>query len=150
MAYNESFFNATPEDIFAVLSDPGSYEHWVVGAKEIRDADSNWPQPGSRLYHSVGIGPIVVKDSTKVLVSEGPSHLRLQARGRPFGIAHIDFELTPERGGTRVQLRESVAEPWFLAALNPVLDPLVRVRNAETLRRLTGVVTSAINTEAGR
>ena len=67
-----------------------------------------------------------------------------------IGIAHIDFELTPERGGTHVRLRESVAEPWFLAALNPVLDPLVRVRNAETLRRLTGVVTSATNTEAGR
>jgi hypothetical protein len=60
----------------------------------------------------------------------------------PVGVAHVDFELAAERGGTRVLLREWVAEPWFVAAFNLILDPLIRVRNAETLRRLNDVVTS--------
>jgi hypothetical protein len=147
-AYNECFIDATPEAVFAVLSDAGSYDRWVVSAKDVRDADSSWPEPGSRLYHSVGVGPLVLKDSTKVILSVAPRRLLLAARGRPFGVAHIDFELTHERTGTRVRLREWVAKPWFFAALNPVLDPLVRLRNAETLRRLTGVVTGRRGAEA--
>jgi uncharacterized protein YndB with AHSA1/START domain len=142
-ARNHCFIDAPPEAVFAVLSDPASYDRWVVGAKEVRDADASWPARGSRLHHTIGAGPIGLDDSTSVLASDAPRHLRLRARGRPLGIALVDFELAPERGGTRVQLREWIADPWFVAAFNLILDPLIRVRNAETLRRLNDVVTSS-------
>jgi hypothetical protein len=41
-----------------------------------------------------------------------------------------------------------VVKPRALAALNPVLDPVVRIRNAETLRRLTDVVSKSQRAEA--
>jgi uncharacterized protein YndB with AHSA1/START domain len=141
MARNHCFIDASPDAVFAVLSEPRSYERWVVGAKAVRDADASWPARGSRLHHTMGAGPIGLQDSTSVLASEPPRHLRLRARGRPLGVAVVDFELAPERGGTRVQLREWIADPWFAAAFNLILDPLIRVRNAETLRRLNDVVT---------
>ena len=56
--------------------------------------------------------------------------------------AHVDFELVAQRRGTRVRLRQCVVKPCFIAALNPALDPLLLLRNSETLRRLTDVVTS--------
>jgi hypothetical protein len=134
--------------VFAVLADPDSYDRWVVGAKNVRDADTAWPEPGAQLHHTFGVGPVVLKDSTKVVASDAPRHLLLRARGRPFGIAHVDFELLVERSGTCVRLREWVVAPRFLAALNPALEPLVRMRNAETLRRLTNVVTGSPRTQA--
>jgi len=142
-ARNHCFIEAPPEAVFAVLSDAQSYERWVVGAKEVRDADASWPARGSRLHHTVGAGPVDLQDSTSVVTSESPRHLRLRARGRPLGVAIVDFVLTPERGGTRVQMQEWIAEPWFVAAFNLIFDPLIRVRNAETLRRLTDVVTGS-------
>jgi uncharacterized protein YndB with AHSA1/START domain len=142
-ARNHCFIDAPPEAVFAVLSDPSSYERWVVGAKAVRGADASWPARGTRLHHTVGAGPIDVQDATSVVASAAPRHLRLRARARPLGVAVVDFELAPERGGTRVQLREWIADPWFVAAFNLILDPLIHVRNAETLRRLTDVVTGS-------
>src|SRR4029077_13914420 len=124
MARNQCFIDAPPDAVFAVLSHPDSYERWVVGAKAVRDADASWPTVGSLLHHTVGAGPVGLQDSTSVVASDGPHHLRLRARGRPLGVAHVDFELAAERGGTRVLLREWVAEPWFVAAFNLILDPL--------------------------
>jgi uncharacterized protein YndB with AHSA1/START domain len=142
-ARNQCFIDASPQAVFAVLADPDSYDRWVVGAKAVRDADASWPAVGSRLHHTVGAGPIGLQDSTSVVASDAPRHLRLRARGRPFGIAHVDFELSPERSGTTVVLREWVAEPRLLAICNPILDPLIRTRNAETLRRLGAIVTGS-------
>jgi uncharacterized protein YndB with AHSA1/START domain len=143
VADNECFIDAVPERVFAVLADAHSYEHWVVGAQTVRRADAAWPNAGSRLDHSIGIGPVTLKDNTKVLASEPPSYLHLEARGRPLGIAHVEFYVAAERGGSRIRLREYIVRPRFLAALNPLFGPLVRLRNAETLRRLTKVVTDS-------
>jgi uncharacterized protein YndB with AHSA1/START domain len=140
VAENECFIDAVPERVFSVLADAHSYEHWVVGAQAVRDADAAWPDVGSRLHHSIGIGPVTLNDNTKVIVSAPPSCLHLEARGRPFGIARVEFDVTAEHGGSRVRLREYVVRPRLLAALNPLFGPLVRLRNAETLRRLTDVV----------
>lgn len=147
MAKNECFITAAPERVFAVLADAYSYDRWVVGTKEIRDADQAWPEPGTRLHHSVGLGPFTLHDNTEVVTSEPPRHLRLEARGRPFGRALIDFSLTAFGDGTQVQILERVIKPRPLAALNPLLAPLVKLRNTETLRRLTSVVLSSTPTD---
>jgi uncharacterized protein YndB with AHSA1/START domain len=149
VAQNECFINAVPERVFSVLADPHSYDQWVVGAQEIRHADASWPREGSRLYHSIGIGPVKLKDNTKVVDSSPPSYLHLEARARPFGIAHVEFHVTASDGGSHVRLREYVVSPHFLAALNPLLAPLVRRRNAATLSRLTDVVTGSPLAAAG-
>ena len=143
MARNQCFIDAPPAAVFAVLADPDSYDRWVVAERRPCATPTPVGRRGSRLHHTVGAGPIGLKDSTSVVASDAPHHLRLRARGRPFGIAHVDFELTPERSGTMVVLREWVAEPRLLAVCNPILDPLIRVRNAETLRRLDAVVTGS-------
>jgi uncharacterized protein YndB with AHSA1/START domain len=140
VADNECSIDAAPERVFSVLADAHSYEHWVVGAQAVRHADAAWPDVDSRLYHSIGIGPVRLKDNTRVIESDPPSYLRLEARGRPFGIAQVEFDVVAEQGGSRVRLREYVVRPRYLAALNPLFGPLVRLRNAETLRRLTKVV----------
>jgi uncharacterized protein YndB with AHSA1/START domain len=141
MARNERIVDASPRQVFDVLSDAGTFGRWVVGTKDIRDADDTWPGPGSILHHRVGIGPLALNDSTTVVEANPPGLLVLEARGRPFGRARIEFRLT--RSGdrqTRVTMEEQIQQPRLLASFDPLFAPLVRIRNAETLRRLAAIV----------
>ncbi len=113
------------------------YDHWVVGAKDIRTADGSWPEPGSTLQHSSGFGPLQLKDVTTVLEAEPPRRIVLEARGRPLGIARIELALVPHGSGTKVTMTEHVVRPARAArGLNGALGPLIHSRNVETLRRL--------------
>jgi hypothetical protein len=66
--------------------------------------------------------------------------LVLEARGRPLGVARVEIDLIPDGTGTKVCMEEFVVRPRLLAHLDPLLSPLIRLRNAETLRRLEAVV----------
>lgn len=136
MARNTAHFDATPEQVWAVLADPDSYGEWVVGSKHIRDADPEWPEPGSRFHHTVGIGPLELKDDTEVLESREPERIVLRARARPTGVANVILELTPEDGGTRVEMREYPVSGLAKMVHNPLQDKLIHHRNVESLRRL--------------
>ena len=136
MARNQAHLDATPEQVWAVLADPESYAHWVVGSKEIRDADPAWPEPGTRFHHTVGVGPLTLKDHTEVLESRAPERLVMRARARPSGEANVIIELTPEDDGTRVDMEEYPVAGIAKIVHNPLQDKLIHHRNVESLRRL--------------
>ena len=136
MACTERTMQATPQQIWAVLADAKTYEHWVVGAKDIREADGTWPDPGSALEHTSGFGPFQLKDNTKVLEADPPRHIVLEARGRPLGIARIELTLDAQGPVTKVKMVEEVVRPVHARSMNPALNPLIHSRNVETLRRL--------------
>ena len=147
VARNEQRFDGVqPEDVAAVLADGWTYADWVVGAKRVREVDDGFPSPGSRLHHSVGLGPLTLDDNTQVLEADLPASLLLEARARPFGRAHIRFTLRAEGGGTHVTMDEWAVSPRPVALLNPAVDPLVKARNVETLRRLERVVQARART----
>ncbi len=136
MARTSAVVDAPPEAVWAVLADPRSYEDWVVGSKEIRRWDPEWPAVGASFHHTFLIGPLPIKDRTTVLESEPPRRLVLRARARPTGIAHVVVHLTPEGGGTRVELAEWPVAGPPAAFSNPLQDFLINRRNDEALRRL--------------
>jgi uncharacterized protein YndB with AHSA1/START domain len=136
MATNERFMAAPPEAVWAALADPGGYGYWVVGSKEIRDADPDWPVPGARFHHTVGLGPLEVRDHTVSLEAEPPRRLRIRVKARPLGTAIVSLELHPEGGGTRVTMREEPEGTTSVLAVNPLVELLLKGRNAESLARL--------------
>lgn len=136
MAHNTAHFDASPEQVWAVLADPESYAHWVVGSKEIRDADPRWPEPGARFHHTLGFGPLELKDNSEVLESRPPERLVLRVRARPTGTANVILELHPDNGGTRVEMDEYPVAGLGKIVHNPLQDKLIHHRNVESLRRL--------------
>lgn len=136
MAHNEIHVDAPPEAVFAVLADPRSFARWVVGSRRIRSADPDWPAPGTTFDHAVGVGPLTVADSTSVRSADPPHRLELMVRARPFTRAVVTLTLRPEAGGTRVAMDEHPADRRSRILFNPLTDPLVRLRNKESLRRL--------------
>ena len=125
-----------PEAVWDALADAGGYGYWVVGSREIRDADEHWPAPGSRFHHTVGVGPLTVRDHTESLEARRPSLLRIRAKARPLGTAKVTLEMTPQDGGTRVRMTENPDGVTSWLSLNPLTQVLVKARNAESLMRL--------------
>ncbi len=136
MAHNEITTHAAPDAVFAVLADPRSFARWVVGSRKIRAADPDWPAPGTTIDHAVGIVPLTVADSTTVRAAERPHRLEMLVRARPFTTAVVTLRLHPVGEGTRVEMDERPADLRSRVFFNPLTEPLVRLRNRESLRRL--------------
>ncbi len=133
-----------PQAVWDALADPSSYGYWVVGSKEIRDADPDWPAPGSKFHHTVGGGPFQVSDHTESLEAEPPRRLRLRAKARPFGMANVTMEMLPKDGGTVVRMHEGPAGPTAVLSLNPLVHVLTKLRNAESLMRLEEIASRRV------
>jgi uncharacterized protein YndB with AHSA1/START domain len=136
MARNATNVDTTREAVFAVLTDARSYEEWVVGCKDIRAVDDDWPSPGSAFHHRVGIGPLYVADRTEVITIERPRLLVLRARARPVGQVRVTFEVENASEGCEIVMIEEPLDTRTRLLWNPVLDWLTSVRNREALRRL--------------
>ena len=100
----------------------------------------DWPSPGSRFFHSIGVGPFTVRDHTRVLESEFNVRLVLEARVRPFLTASVTVTLTPTPTGSDVVMEEHPIRPFAVRVLRPLLDPLTSRRNMAALERLKGLV----------
>lgn len=140
MAETSTIIEATPEEVFEVLLDAYSYEDWVVGCQDIRAVDRNWPDPGARFHHRVGVGPVNTEDTTAIVSVDAPRQLVLEARARPAGVARVSFTVDPAEEGTKVTIVEYPVDGPADAANNSVFDEMMRGRNIETLRRLKEVV----------
>ncbi len=149
MSVNEIEVDAPPAAVWAVLADPPSYEEWVVGNKAIRDYDPDWPAAGTEFHHKVGFGPLGVKDKTVSLEAVKSRRLAMNVRAFPAGQGVVTFDLTEAGEGTHVRMEELPAG-GPVKRLWPVLAPLVKVRNAETLRRLRRLAESRHRAQIAR
>jgi hypothetical protein len=128
---------ATPERVFAVLSNGWSYSDWVVGTAHIRDVDPHWPALGARLHHKAGPWPLSLWDSSEVLAVEQDQRLCLNARLWPLGEAIVDIRLAPSGDdATRVTIEEDFEQGPLRWLQNKVNDMILHQRNVESLRRL--------------
>jgi uncharacterized protein YndB with AHSA1/START domain len=136
VASNTRFMPVPPVAVWEALADAGDYGYWVVGSKLIRDADPEWPAPGSKFHHTIGVGPFKLSDHTVSLEAERPRRLKIRAKGRPVGTASVTLTLTAKDGGTVVRMTEQPDGVYSVLALNPLLHLLTLARNSESLMRL--------------
>jgi uncharacterized protein YndB with AHSA1/START domain len=130
-------FRSPPEDVFAVLADGWRYAEWVVGAKRVRAVDDTWPEAGSRFHHEFGLGPAVIKDSSKLLSIDPPRQVVLEVRAFPAGKARVTVTVSPGGGGGSEVLIEEVPTGGPAKAIDSwPLRRLTMLRNVESLKRL--------------
>jgi hypothetical protein len=120
MSVNFRFIEATPDEVFAVLANGWLYPSWVVGASRMRDVDDAWPAEGAQIFHSFGVWPLLINDSTSVLEWDPPRHMKIKARGWPIGEAHVTIDVKPRKDGCVVRIREDAVRG---RPLHPVTHP---------------------------
>jgi hypothetical protein len=145
MARNEIAVGIAPDAMFALLLDPYAYPKWVVGTRQIREVDADWPRAGARFHHSVGAGPISTRDSTKILGSRPPCDLDLEVRFRPLGVACVSLRLSDAGGGRcRIVLDEEPVAGPMEGLRGGAWDAVVHARNALSLWRLRRLAESQL------
>lgn len=122
-----------------VLADPRTYDGVVVGSRRIRWFDARWPEVGSRFHHTVGVGPLSLRDHSEVVADELPDRLVLSVHARPLGSAEVEFLVTPEPSGVRVDVTETPTSGLLALTWSPLLALLTRRRNDTLLARLEKV-----------
>lgn len=132
----EDTVHASPDAVWRVLADGWLYPLWVVGASRIRQVDDTWPDPGSKIHHSVGLWPVVVDDDTEVTECVPERVLGLRARAWPGGEAQVLVHLEANGAGTHVRLEEDVVRGPARLVPKALRAPALLWRNHETLRRL--------------
>jgi hypothetical protein len=124
--------------VMTVLADGWLFGLWVVGASHLRAVDAEWPTPGSRIHHAVGIWPLLIHDHTEVLSWDPNGCVELLARGWPIGEARVLLQVHPRGSGSTIVMTERVVR-----GPGTMLRPLERVmlppRNRESLSRLVAV-----------
>ncbi|MFD6139018.1 SRPBCC family protein [Promicromonospora sp. NPDC060271] len=126
----------TPDAVLRVLADGWSYSTWVVGTARIRAVDPAWPEPGTRILHSVGLWPALLDDETVVRAFDPERSIELQARGWPAGEARVLIEVAPVAVGCLIRITEDADKGPGTLVPRPVRSAVIRPRNVETLRRL--------------
>jgi uncharacterized protein YndB with AHSA1/START domain len=144
MATHVITVDAPVERAFVTLEDPRSLAHFVVGNRNVRRFDPRWPVVGTKVDHSIGVGPLVIRDQSVVVAAEPPRRLVLDAKIRPFGTFRVAFHLSPEGpDGRRTKLRideSPVAGAVARKPLAAVSEGVLRIRNREMARRLRRLV----------
>jgi uncharacterized protein YndB with AHSA1/START domain len=137
MSTNSRVLACSPQDVFDILTDGWSYATWVVGAARIRDVDEEWPDPGSRIHHSVGMWPFLISDNTEIEEIDAPHEVVLRVRAWPAGEGRVRITCAPRGAGeTEVVIEEyAVSGPAKLVP-HAVQSSMLKFRNAEALRRL--------------
>jgi uncharacterized protein YndB with AHSA1/START domain len=136
MSSNSRIFHCSPDDVFDILEDGWSYATWVVGAARIREVEETWPEPGSRIHHSVGAWPLLISDTTSVEEIDRPHSILLTVRAWPAGEGKVRITCEPDEVGTRVTIEEDASSGPALLLLKPARDLILSWRNVEALRRL--------------
>ena len=136
MSRTTAYINATPEQIFAVLTDATTYEYWVVGCKEIRAVEPEWPAAGAAFHHTVGGGPVTIKDETRIRRIDEPKLLELDAHAWPAGKARVTMIVEGKGRRSRVQMLEEPTSGPAKWVHNPLLDAAAHARNTVCLKRL--------------
>jgi hypothetical protein len=126
--------------VFDVLTDPGCYPRWVVGARDVRGADPEWPRDGASFHHSVGVWPFQIHDSTTLVHAERPGLVVLRARAWPLGEADVRLDLEQRGRLTRVTIHETPAEGPGRAVWRGPVVALTTLRNRWSLARLKRLV----------
>lgn len=137
MARNRIYCESSPDAVFGILADPRRYGDFVVGSRTIRRFHPRWPEEGSDIHHSLGLGATLIRDRSVSLRSESPHLLVLKTMMRPIGITETIFRLSPKDGGTVAEIEENpVSGPIAVPALASLVDSALWLRNRRVLQRL--------------
>ena len=125
--------------VWEVLADGWTYSQWVVGNSRMRAVDSDWPAPGTRILHSIGVWPTVINDETVVLDCTPQEELVLLARMGPLGAMRITLRLSDTPQGCCVEMSEVAAEGPLKAVPDRLQLAGIWPRNKECTWRLANL-----------
>jgi uncharacterized protein YndB with AHSA1/START domain len=129
-----------PEQVWEVLADGHAYAEWVVGTRAIRSVDPGFPDVGTAIDYTVGIGPVRLRGRTTVRHLEPGRQLGLEADAGGLGTARIVIDVLDWGEDTVVVLDEHPLRGPGYRLHNAVSDAFLLVRGHPMVRNLARLV----------
>ncbi|MFE7169726.1 SRPBCC family protein [Streptomyces sp. NPDC057616] len=139
MAVRHRLVKASPQRVWAVLSDGDRYTEWVVGTSASWQTRGRWPEVGAALSYVVRLGPARLTNETIVRRSEEPTVLELEANAGALGTARIAFELRPWGRQCLVIVDEHPLGGVGGLMHNVAAEVVIQLRHRAMLARLAGI-----------
>ncbi|WP_405900358.1 SRPBCC family protein [Streptomyces sp. NBC_00727] len=143
MAVRHRLIEASVADVWRVLADPSRYSDWVVGTSDSQPRNGSWPEVGSSLTYTLGIGRWSVQGRTIVRRCEAPHVLELEADSGRIGTARIALEIRQWGDNALVTLDEHPLRGPAGKLHNTAIDAVIQLRHRSVLARLAQTVESA-------
>lgn len=141
MAIRHVLINRPPEDVWRVLSDGRRYAEWVVGTYRTEESKGTWPELDSAIVYTVKLGPLLLRNETRVRICEPPVRLELEAKAGPLGTARIAIEIRRwGQDASVVVLDEHPLSGPGARWHNVATEAFLQVRHRKLLDRLARVV----------
>jgi len=131
-----------PEQVWEVLADGHAYAQWVVGTKAIRAVDEHWPEVGSAIHYTVGLGPLEFRGRTVVRRAEPGRQLGLEADGGPLGTARIVIDVIDWGNDSVVVLDEHPLRGAGYRLHNTFSDAVLLLRGRPMVHKFARLVES--------
>ncbi|WP_165989852.1 SRPBCC family protein [Streptomyces sp. YIM 98790] len=136
MATRTILVKRPPRAVWALLSDRNRYADWVIGARDSRPLEGDWPEVGASLQYVLKIGPWRLSGRTLVRHSEPPRLLELEAQRGRLGSARIALEVRPWGDASLVILDEHPLTGPGGRMHSPLDEALLQLRHRRMLRLL--------------
>ncbi len=105
--------DASPEEVWAEMSDLGSHVEWMKDARSIVFVTEQRSGVGTRMEVETRVGPLRTLDSMEVTGWDEGRSIEVAHQGMVTGTGTL--KASPEPGGrTRVSWEEHLVFPWWL------------------------------------
>jgi uncharacterized protein YndB with AHSA1/START domain len=140
MAVRQRLVDASPDEVWQVLSDGSCYAEWVVGTSYSTPVAGEWPQLGAQLEYTISVARWAVSGRTIVRRCEPPHHLELEVDSGCLGTARVALEVRPWGEETLVVFEEHPLRGPGGFVHNAVVDAVAQIRHRSMLGRLARLV----------
>ena len=138
----EVTFDAPPERVYDVVMDPRRLADWVTIHQELIEAPDGQLEKGSKLTQCLKLAGNKFKVRWTVVENQPCERVVWQGKGPLRSHARVEYELSPDSGGTRFSYRNEYDLPG--GPLGNMAGPLIkRVTGKEldgSLKRLQKLV----------
>ncbi len=120
--------HAPTEIVFHLITDPEQHKRWLRGVEETRyEGDYDPADPvGARFKQRIREGSRAREYDGEVTAFVRPEHLAIRLTGPQFFV-DVDYRLTPEGGGTRLDYAADVTcGSWFFRLMARAFGFLMR------------------------
>ena len=103
--------DAPPETVWRISMDPKHLPDWVTIHRKMHKADPWPPHEGSRMDQTLALRGTPFRVRWTLVSCEEARHAQWEGRGPARSHAETEYRLTPRKGGTRFDYRNSFRAP---------------------------------------
>ncbi|HEX9339587.1 MAG TPA: SRPBCC family protein [Thermoplasmata archaeon] len=134
-----NMIDATPDRVFAVLTDLGRAQQWMPSIQKIDPLTSGPFVIGTSWRETRAAGKRTLESMVRVTALEPPTRLGLEVDSKPMK-GHLEFRLTPRGGGTEIQYEAEMRGKGLFRLMSGAMNRMMAETDDDLLDRLKGQV----------